>query len=135
MREGGRMSTPIHQEITFEASPDRVYATLTDSRQFGELSGAPADISPSAGGSFSLFGGAITGRNVELEPSKRIIQAWHAGDWGEGAYSIVRFELTAEGTGTRLVFDHTGFPEGEEEHLTTGWYSNYWDPMHKYLTR
>jgi activator of HSP90 ATPase len=129
------VSTPIHQEISFPASPDRVYSALTDSRQFGELSGAPAEISPTAGGPFSLFGGAVTGRNVELQPGKRVIQAWRAGDWEDGAYSIVHFELSAAGSGTRLVFDHTGFPEGEEEHLAAGWHTNYWDPMQKYFAR
>lgn len=128
------MSTPIHQEVTFPASPERVYDALMQSNQFSELTGAPAEISRDVGGAFSLFGGAIVGRNVELQPGKRIIQAWRAMDWGDGVYSIARFELSGQGE-IRLAFDHTGFPEGEEEHLAKGWHTNYWEPMQKYLTK
>ena len=129
------MSTPIHQEVTFQASPARVYDALMESAQFSALSGAPADVSREVGGPFSLFGGAIVGRNVELAPSKRIVQAWRATPWADGAYSIVRFELAGEGAGTRLTLDHTGFPEGEEEHLTTGWHRNYWEPLRTHLAK
>jgi len=129
------MSTPIHQEVDFKASPTQVYDALIESRQFSELSGAPAEISREVGGAISLFGGAIVGRNVELTPGKRIIQAWRAMDWGDGAYSLARFELAGQGNETHLVLDHLGFPEGEEEHLTAGWHTNYWEPMRKYFTK
>ncbi len=48
-------------------------------------------------------------------------------------YSIVRFELVAHGSGTRIVFDHTGFPKENWEHLNAGWPSNYRDPLRNYL--
>jgi hypothetical protein len=35
------------------------------------------------------------------------------------------------GSGTQLTFDHTGFPNGEAEHLAEGWHVNYWEPMMK----
>ena len=47
----------------------------------------------------------------------------------------VRFELAGQGSETRLVFEHNGFPEGEEEHLTAGWQSNFWGPMTEYLAK
>ena len=53
---------------------------------------------------------------------------------GIGVYSIVRFELTDQGVGTKIVFDHTGFPGGEGEHLASGWQAHYWDPLEKYLS-
>src|SRR5258707_9487103 len=88
------MSAPIHQEIVFLASPKRVYDALLDARQFSQFSGgAPAEIDRKAGGSFSYFGGMISGRNIELKPNQRIVQAWRAGNWPEGVYSVVRFEL------------------------------------------
>jgi len=119
----------IHQEMTFNAAPTRIYQALVDSKRFGELTGAPASGDSAEGASFSAFGGHITGRHVELVPGKRVVQAWRAKTWPEGLYSIVRFELRAEGTGTRLVFDHAGFPEDMTEHLAKGWQSNYWDKL------
>jgi len=130
----------IHQEPTFKASPERVYQALMDAKRFQkiELLGAatrsidvsskPAEISREAGGAFTLFGGYIVGRHIELVPNRRIVQAWP-----EGVYSIVRFELTEQGKGTKLVFDHTGFPAGAGEHLAAGWKLNYWEPIGKFL--
>ena len=93
------------------------------------MTGAPAQIDARDGGAFSCFGGMITGRNVELVPGQRVVQAWRAGNWDAGVYSIVRFELRPEGQGTRLVFDHTGYPEAMGSHLEAGWEANYWAHM------
>ena len=40
----------------------------------------------------------------------RIVQAWRAGSWPEGAHSIAKFVLLSDGARTRLSFDHTAFP-------------------------
>ena len=119
----------IHQEVTLNAAPARIYEALVDSKRFGELTGAPASGDSTEGASFSVFGGHITGRQVELVPGKRVVQAWRAKTWPEGLYSIVRFEFVAEGAGTKLVFDHDGFPADMKEHLAKGWQSNYWDKL------
>ena len=135
----------IHQEPIINASPKRVYEALTDTGQFDQviqLSGAmksmrlgnkPTEISREVGGAFSLFGGYITGRHVELLPGQRIVQAWRAGSWDPGVYSIVRFELVEQRPATRIVFDHTGFPVGAAETLASGWKEHYWEPLNKLL--
>lgn len=129
------MTAFIHQEITFNATPRRLYQALLDAKQFSEFTGgAPAQIDAAVGGAFSCFGGMITGRNVELDPDRRIVQAWRAGNWPEGVYSIVRFEMTGQGAGTKLTFDHSGFPDGQREHLDGGWHKMYWEPLRKYLS-
>ena len=129
------MSGAIHQELIIPASPQRVYEALTDSNQFSALTSAPAEIGHEAGTTFSCFGGMITGRHLELIPNQRIVQAWRVGNWDAGAYSIVRFELEAEGKATRLIFDHVGFPAEHSEHLASGWQKMYWDNLQKYLTK
>lgn len=126
-------SSTIHQEVDFTASPAQLYEALLDSKQFTAFSGRPAEIDRGAGGAFSLFDAHIVGRNVELVPNQRIVQAWRVMDWPEGVYSIVKFGLKAKGTGTHLVFDHTGFPEDAREHLSAGWKSNYWSLLKKSL--
>jgi len=136
----------IHLETVFKASRKRVYDALTDANQFNkvtQLSAAvqsgmapatpAAEIANAPGGAFSFFGGYVTGRNVELAPNERIVQAWRAGSWPPGIYSIARFELVEQGTDTKMVFDHTGFPKGEAEHLVEGWKTNYWAPLSKFL--
>jgi activator of HSP90 ATPase len=128
------MSSTIHQEVIFKASPKQVYDALIDTNQFREVTGGtPTEINTEEGGAFSLFGGMITGRNIELIPNERIVQAWRAGNWAEGTYSIAKFEIKEQGEETLIVFDHVGFPEGQDEHLAGGWKDNYWEPLKKYL--
>ena len=139
-------SDAIHHEVTFKASRTRVYAVLTDPVLFDKVvhqsdamkngmpPGAPAtSIAKVAGGAFTLFGGFITGRQLELVPDQRVVQAWRSSGWKPGMYSIARFELVDHGAGCTLVFDHTGFPAGEAQHLADGWKVNYWQPMAKVL--
>jgi activator of HSP90 ATPase len=134
----------IHQEVMFKASSKRVYDALTEAEQFQkvelltgmsglDLAGKPAAISREAGGAFSLFGAYIVGRQIDLVPEKRIVQAWRVTNWDPGVYSIARFELTEQGPATKLVFDHTGFPTGAGEHLAAGWKAHYWEPLEKFL--
>jgi activator of HSP90 ATPase len=127
------MST-IHQDVTLAASPAKVYEALVNLKRFSEVTGAPASGDSTEGGAFSAFGGHITGRHVELVRDKRVVQAWRAKTWPEGLYSIARFELRAEGTGTKVSFDHSGFPEDQAEHLSEGWKSNYWENIAKRVT-
>ncbi len=136
----------IHQEVLFKASRKRVYEALTDAKRFDhvvQLSDArktrmpaeapPTQISPEVGGAFSTFGGLIVGRHVELVPDMRIVQAWRPAYWKPGVYSIVKFELADSGSETKLVLDHTGFPDGDGKSLLDGWNKNYWEPLAKYL--
>lgn len=124
----------IRQEITFAASPKRVYEALLDAKQFSQFTGgAPTEIDATAGGAFSCFGGMITGRNVELRPNQRIVQAWRAGNWPDGQYSVARFELSEAGGGSKLVFEQDAFPEPMRDHLEGGWHKMYWEPLRKHL--
>ena len=94
--------TSLHQrEREFKASPQRVYEVFLDSKQFAACTGMPAEIDPKAGGAFSMFGGLIVGRNVELVPNERIVQAWRPTHWDPGVYSIARFEFKPQNNGTR----------------------------------
>lgn len=144
--EISRSAESIHQETSFKASRRHVYEALNDAKQFNKvtqlsaamqsgmsLGMAPAEISREVGGAFSLFGGHIVGRHVELLPNERIVQAWRVVTWDPGVYSIAKFELVEQGSGTKIVFDHTGFPKGQGKHLAAGWKANYWEPLEKFL--
>ncbi|MGD0225244.1 MAG: SRPBCC domain-containing protein [Terriglobia bacterium] len=136
----------IHQEPVFKASRKRVYEALTDTQQFNKvtqiiaakepsisLEKSPTQISREAGGTFVLFGAIIVGRHIELVPNQRIVQAWRVAFWDPGIYSIAKFELTEQGDGTKIIFDHTGFPKGTGEHLAAGWKAHYWEPLAQFL--
>ena len=138
----------IHQEPVFKASRKRVYEALTDAKQFQkviQLSAAiqsgmakgntPAEIAAEPGGAFRLFNGFIVGRNLELIPNERIVQAWRVAYWPAGDWSLVKFVLVEQGSETKVIFDHTGFPKGDADHLLEGWNGNYWQPLTKFLAQ
>ncbi|HET9401140.1 MAG TPA: SRPBCC domain-containing protein, partial [Candidatus Acidoferrales bacterium] len=106
---------------------------LLDSAQFGAFTKMPAEVRAQDGAHFSLFGGMILGRNVELAPNQRIVQAWRSASWPAGVYSIAKLEMSGGVNLTHVVLDHTGFPEGGFRHLNQGWYDHYWGPLQKYL--
>jgi activator of HSP90 ATPase len=126
--------TSIHYVLNFNASPEKFYQAILDAKLFTEFSGMPAKIDASQGGPISMFGGLIQGRNIELVPNHRIVQAWRPASWGPGVYSIVHFELKPSGAGTSLIFDHTGFASGLYDHLDWGWKNRYWGPLNKYFS-
>jgi activator of HSP90 ATPase len=124
----------IHQEEDFKASPGRIYEALLDAKQFSAFSGmVGAQIHREVGGAFTIFNGHIVGLNLELVPKRRIVQAWRVVAWPEGIYSIARFELVGQESGTRVILDHTGFPPELAEDLESGWREHYWDTLKKYL--
>ena len=128
------------------ASRKRLYAALTDAQLFdkviqlsgvmqGAKSSVPTTIGSAEGSAFALFGGYITGRQVEMLPDQLLVQAWRAASWGSGLYSIARFQLEEAGSGAKIIFDHGGFPKGEAEHLAAGWQANYWTPLAKLFSQ
>jgi activator of HSP90 ATPase len=141
-----RTAEAIHQEPVFKATPVRIDDALTDAQQFqkvellgramksSDLAANAAQISREPGGSSAIFGAFIVGRQLELVPNKRIVQAWRETSWNPGVYSIAKFELTEQGSGTKLIFDHTGFPASAGEHLAAGWKSHYWDALEEFLS-
>ncbi|HXD55521.1 MAG TPA: SRPBCC domain-containing protein [Solirubrobacteraceae bacterium] len=129
---------PIHFEATYDATPQEVFELLTSGEQFKAMTGMPAEITDRPGEAFSLFGGRIEGRQVELLPGERIVQAWrfgseHDSPWDPGLYSILRFGLSPDGSGTRLTIDHDGIPEEWLEHLEAGYPQFYLEPIAGYF--
>jgi activator of HSP90 ATPase len=145
--ELSREAASIHQEPEFHAARTRLYEALLDADQFAAvvklsaaarsgmaLGNSPVQIDRRVGGAFSIYGGHIVGRQIELVPDTRIVQAWRVVDWKAGVYSIAKFELVEAGSTTKIVFDHTGFPNGQAQHLAEGWKANYWEPLTRYLS-
>jgi activator of HSP90 ATPase len=137
----------IHQQVTLPVSAAKIYDVLTTADLFQKMSlfstdvpaamltAHPAQLSAEPGSTFSLFGGIIEGRQIELVPAKRVVQAWRVNSWDAGVYSIARFELNPHDATTMIVFDHTGFPKGMADHLARGWKEHYWDGLAKLLLK
>jgi len=75
------------------------------------------EISREVGGAFHVIRRIHHGTTCRTcaEPANRAGLA--NGGWDPGVYSIVKFELVEQGSGTKIAFDHTGFPKGAAEDL------------------
>jgi activator of HSP90 ATPase len=123
----------IQQQAMIDADPAQVYAVLANAEALSALSGMSGTAGRSAGEEFSAFDGHVVGRQIELVPGERIVQAWRFPVWAPGTYSIVRFTLVAEGGGTRLVLDQHGEPDDWHEHVDTNWPTFYLTPLTRHF--
>jgi activator of HSP90 ATPase len=119
--------------VEFSVRPKEVYDAYLDSRRHARFTGQSAKMSRKEGGKFTAGDSYISGRNVELIPGKRIVQAWRASEWPDGIYSILRFEFKPKGKGTRMIVDHLGVPDKFRDGVDEGWYEFYWNPMKAYF--
>ena len=124
----------ISHKIVLPARPAAVYAALTEAGQHSRFTGEPAKIEARAGGAFTCYGSYISGITLEVEPNKRLVQAWRSRDWPKGHYSIVTFALSARAGGkTELRFSQIGVPADDYAEKNKGWRTHYWEPLQRFL--
>ncbi|HSW58186.1 MAG TPA: SRPBCC domain-containing protein [Dehalococcoidales bacterium] len=104
-----------------------------DSHKHAQLTGSDCRISRRVGGRFSLYGGDISGENLELIPDHKIVQSWRYADWPEGVFSKAAFVLEKTETGTRLTFTQSGVPDDKYADIKQGWKDYYWSPLRTLL--
>ena len=125
--------------IEFEIStiipvtPEEVYAAWLDSEKHASMTGGGASIHAQVGAEFEAWDGYITGRNLELDPGKRIVQSWRTLEFQE-AEADSRIEVTLEpiAGGTRLTLRHTNLPPHGMQYKQ-GWVDSYFEPMLAYF--
>ena len=105
---------------------EKVFEALTDPLNIRQWSGDEAIMSCSAGSDFSLWGGSIHGRNVEITPTS-IVQEWKEKDWD--FYSEVKFKLIGQKGETKLEMTHSGIPENSFSSIDKGWDKYYLGPI------
>jgi uncharacterized protein YndB with AHSA1/START domain len=101
----GRCSVRLTRR--FAASPDEVWAALTEADSLRRWLDPKCELSLERGASFGLGEGTINGRVRALEPQRLLELDWDT----DGDPSVVRFELTTDGTETVLVLDHERIEE------------------------
>ena len=90
----------------YPAAPAVVWAVLTEPASLARWLMPPGELSIEPGGRFEV--GAVRARVREVEPERVLELDWRHGDEEP---SVVRFELSPDGDGTRLVLDHTRVQE------------------------
>jgi activator of HSP90 ATPase len=118
------------------ATPQQIYDAWLDSDRHAAMTGSDtARISPEVGATFMVWDDYIWGRNLELEPGRRIVQSWRTTSFGQDdPDSKIEVLLEPAAGGTRVTIHHTGVPDGHESYRDGGWQENYFDPMRIYFT-
>ena len=125
----------ITQTETFDALPAEVYDAFISDTKHAVFTGASAKIDGSVGGSFEVWDGYASGKNIELTPGKKIVQSWRASDWPQGVESEITLDLSKEGNKTKLKFSQTGIPDEFADEVEQGWIDFYWQPLKEYLEK
>ena len=117
------------------ASPQEVYHAWLSSKGHSAMTGSAASVSDQVGGEFEAWDGYIHGKNIELVPNQRIVQAWRTSEFSDDEPDS-QIEITLEPVEgqTKLTLKHTGLPPhgGQYE---DGWVESYFEPMKAYFSR
>ncbi len=109
------------------AEPEDVYVALTNPANIQLWTGEKAMMSTEPDTEFSLWDDSISGRNLEFEEGKKIVQQWYFGDQEEP--SIVTIKLHPHKQGTSVELRHTNIPDEEYNAITEGWDESYFGSL------
>lgn len=110
----------IEQTYRIKASPEGVWAALTEPALQAKWSGQPAKYDARVGGAYTLFDDYVSGQVVECDPPKRLSQTWKPDDWTI-ADSVVTFTLTRVRGGTQLDLVHENVQPEDYDGTSKGW--------------
>ncbi|WP_212003052.1 SRPBCC domain-containing protein [Chitinophaga sp. HK235] len=129
------MSKTIIQDVLFKnTTPKELYDIYTDGKKHSIATGAPAEINPTEGSSYSAHSGYITGKNLQLIPDRLIVQSWRAQSWDAGDIdSTFIIHLESIGSDVMLHAIHANVPDNAYDDLDAGWKKMYWEPFRLYL--
>ncbi len=108
--------------IVHEA-PEVVYRALTNPAVIRLWSGDEVVMEAVPDTEFSLWDGAIVGRNIAFEETKKITQESYFGE--QEAPSIVTIILHEHKQGTSVEVRHTNIPDEDYDDIVDGWNTQY----------
>ena len=115
------------------ATPEEIYTALTNPLTLELWTGEEAIMSTEPGSEFSLWGGSISGKNLEFEQDKKIVQQWYFD--GEPDVSIVTIKLhPAKNNATSVELRHTNIPDKEYEGFASGWDEYYFGALAEFFS-
>ncbi|WP_207421413.1 SRPBCC domain-containing protein [Desertivirga brevis] len=112
---------------TVPAAPEEIYLALTTPATIFLWTGEEAEMSTEPGSEFSLWEGSISGKNLEFEYGKKIVQEWYFGDQEEK--SIVTIKLHPDKDGTSVELRHSNIPDEDFEDIKDGWDGAYFGAL------
>lgn len=121
----------IRKYFRIKGSPEEVYNALVNPFSIALWTGAEAIMEEKEGTEFSIFGGDITGRNLQFEKDHKIVQEWDFGDQDEA--SVVAITLRPERHYTKIELHHTNIPDEAFEDMDQGWTTYYFGGLKEFF--
>jgi activator of HSP90 ATPase len=108
----------IRQKVTVRARPIEAYEAFVDAKKHSAFTGSRATGEGKVGKEFTAWDGYISGKFLELEKGKKIVQEWITTKWPKG-YPPSRFELTFKEAkaGTEVTMVHSAVPAEQAREL------------------
>ena len=119
----------IKRYYVLNAEPKDIYNAITNKTMLEMWTGESAEMESITGSPFSLWGGSITGINVEFVENKKIVQQWFFGE--DEVQSLVTMKLHSHRKGTGLELIHNNIPEEAFENISDGWDEDYFGAMNE----
>ena len=114
-----------HLDVRFERryahAIEKVWRALTDPARLEDWMGR-ARVEPHVGGRYELMLDGphpMTGRILVWEPPQTLEVSWRNADAPD---SIIRYALTRDSEGTRMIFTHTHMPYASSALMLPGWH-------------
>jgi activator of HSP90 ATPase len=117
----------IKRYFVMPAEPKDVYNALTSQKMLEVWTGEDAVMEPEPGTEFSLWGGSITGLNMEFEENRKIVQQWYFDDQEEP--SVVTLILHPDKKGTSIELRHTNIPDDAYDNIAEGWDEDFFGAL------
>lgn len=123
----------IKQTYHIKSPIKEVWRALVDPKYIDDWGAGPCEMSDKVGFEFSLWGGEIYGKNIEVVKGKLLIQEWFGGKWDKP--SIATFVLSSKDGQTTIDFTNTDIPDAEFSDIEQGWKDYYLGPLKDYLEK
>ena len=114
----------VRLEIWIDASPETVFALLTDPTHMKSWFAEVVEADPRPGGLFRISGPAdvsIEGTYLEIIPNRKVVFTWGGVEGLKPGQSTVEFVLELDRKGTLVRLRHYGLPRPAVDSHRRGW--------------
>jgi activator of HSP90 ATPase len=130
------MPRTVTLAVELPCTAAQLYRMYLDKKQHAAITGAPVTIAAHAGAPFKAFGGALSGRILQVVPNRLIVQSWRSTEFGRRDLdSTLVLSFWPAKRGGRIELTHVNVADTDFAGVSEGWSKYYWIPWRAYLGR
>ncbi|MCA9386796.1 SRPBCC domain-containing protein [Candidatus Dojkabacteria bacterium] len=122
----------LEKTYHYQDTLENVWEAFVNPEEIEKWDAGPVNMSDEEGEEFSLWGGDIHGKNIEVEKYELLKQEWFGGEWEQP--SIVEFTFSENEDGKIEVhLKQTNIPDESFVEIDAGWDDYYLGAISKYF--